>query len=104
MRRESSGTVAAASTIRTVLCGFTCGAPTWIGAGVVGATVGNSPVGSVLDEAPLPVSGGRLTGGSVLSPLGDEVGEVVAGELAMTRSVAELLKESAEVPLAVAVS
>jgi hypothetical protein len=104
MRRESSGTVAAASAMRTVLWVFAGVLPTWVGAGVVGATVGNSPVGSVLDEVPLPDSGGRLTGGSVVSPLGDEVGDVLAVELAMTTSVAELLKERAEVPLAVAVS
>ena len=53
---------------------------------------------------PLPDSGGRLTGGSVVSPLGDEVGDVLAVELAMTTSVAVLLKESADVPVALAVS
>jgi hypothetical protein len=58
----------------------------------------------VLDEVPLPDSGGRLTGGSVVSPLGDEVGDVLAVELVMTTSVAVLLNESADVPLAVAVS
>lgn len=107
MRRESSGTVAAASTTRTVLCGLTGGSP----AGFVpdgeeddGATVGNRPDGS-LDEVPLSAIEGSVTGGKVVTPVGSEGGEVeVDFGGATTTSVAEPLKESAALALGVAVS
>lgn len=87
------------------MCGFTDGRPSGVVAPVVGATVGNSPVGSLPGAAPLPDSGGRLTGGSVAPSVGLDVGvEVEVCELPMTTSVAESLKETALVPAAVAVS
>jgi hypothetical protein len=105
IRRESSGTVAAASATRTVLCGLAGGRPSGVVLGVtVGATVGNSPVGLLPGDAPLPDSGGRLTGGSVAPSVGLNVGVEVAVGRATTTSVAEPLKECAALPAAVAVS
>jgi len=104
IRCESSGTVAAASAIRTVLCGFTGGSPSGddvLGDGL-GPTVGNRPDGS-LGETPVPVSGGSVTGGSVTPP----AGVVVVGEgaaVADTVSAAESVYDSDLVADALAVS
>lgn len=106
IRRESSGTVAAASATRMVLCGFFAGgSPMGSVLGVVvGPTVGNRPDGSPGD-VPVPESGGSVTGGSAM-PVAGSVADVV-GEVAgfvTTTSVAESVKDSDLLAVALALS